>query len=73
MSQGMGLRTQGKLNNLFFYTGKNKSVNKSESSANYTLDLDLGIEDMVTIDEDRQNPSVHNSLWEQRCFCVCIY
>lgn len=69
----MGLRTQGKLTNLLFYTGKNKSVNKPKSSANYALDLDLGTEDVVATDEERQNPSVHNSLWEQRCFCICIY
>lgn len=50
----MGLRTQGKLTNLLFYTGKNKSVNKPKSSANYALDLDLGTEDVVATDEERQ-------------------
>ena len=45
ISEGMGLIIQGKQNILFFWTGKNKPVNKSESSANSSLDPELGIED----------------------------
>ena len=45
ISEGMGLITQGKWNILFFCTGKNKPVNKPESSAKGSLDPELGIKD----------------------------
>lgn len=47
-------------NGTFFCTGKNKTINKYKSSANYVPDPVLGIEDMVVI--------VYNFLLENRYF-----
>lgn len=59
------MKNRGKWSVLFLYAGKNKAVNKYESRANFALKHVLRVESVVVMEEDRQNPSVHNSVGEQ--------